>query len=528
MVNQCRCAALFLLGIAPFALALGKVQVYEPAPIYPRSGQYSLRASGTKVPIVSYEEYDYAHFSASDVEIDVHVHGVAPVEKCSLVYSRFDTYHEPTLEKNNRIRWNTTGHHNYYILKVNGFKPLVVAADPLEIDVPPATGSNIFNVDAPKYSLYKDKEDFTRVFKKVLSDATNSMEDSAIVYVPPGVYHVQNLVLPSHTSMYLAPGAVLRLHGDPTDLAQDWVKDSKGRAVANWISTAYNSTDIKIYGRGTIDGKGHKYGKEALYPSLVVPILTDNFIIDGPLLRDSGSTALNVVRSNNVTVRNVKVLNRVKEMLENGGIDLLESQDVIVEDALVISSADTLSTKATKPPSATTTLWPGVAQEAKNILFSHCLAWTTRYGFKVGTGAMSDQSNIRFYSSTIYDSSVAMGIHKKWGHGTVSNVVFDQIIVKHMSYANTYLGGLLGSWIALLIEDGGAGVGPINNVDVKNILVLHKGESQPIISGVEGANVTDVRFDNVYLMKGKGSDAATLKDLGLDNLVYATDVTLAV
>ena len=523
MIGQCRWTALFLLGFA--AAVLGKVQVYRPPVIYPRSAQFSLRAGGKKVPIVSYKDYDYAHFSADNDEIvEVHVRGRVPIEKYSVVYSRFDYYTKPTLKKNALV-WKLKDH-KYYILKVRGLRELVVAVDPLETDVPPANGKNIFNVVHSSYGAKGyGATDSTKAFTKALSDAKNSVENSPVVYVPPGVYNVGNLVIPSNTGLYLAPGSVLRLNGEHSDLRKDWSDDGHGRAGTNWITTAPNSTNVRIFGRGTIDGRGYHYEGQKFAPSLVVPISAKNFVMDGILLRESGSTAVNVVRSEQVTIRNVKVLNRVHDMVDNGGIDLVESKNVVVQDALAISTADTFTTKATKSPGPTVPTWPGTPQNASDILFANCLAWTANYGFKVGQGAMSDQSKIKFFGSTIYDSAVAMGIHKKWGPGTVSQVIFDQIIVKRMSSTTSYLNGMVSSWIALFVEDGGSGVGPIQNVDVKNVLVLHNGGSAPLISGVEGANVSNVKFDNIYLMEGKGSEALSLKDIGIGQMQYADHIT---
>jgi len=525
MVNQCRCAAFFLLAIATFAL--GKVQVYRPATIYPRSAQFSLRASGKKVPIIAYAQYDYAHFSADNGEkIEVHVHGKVPINKYSIVYSRFDTYSKPDLKKN-KLVWKLTDH-KYYILKVKGLRELVIAVDPLEKNVPHSSGKNIFNIADPFYGADKHGHvDSTKALSKALLDASNSVVASPIVYVPAGVYSVQNIVIPSNVSLYLAPGSVLRLKASPKELRSDWTSDGEGRSGTNWITTAQNSTNIKIFGRGTIDGRGYKYSDQKFAPSLVVPILTKNFVLDGPILRDSGSTALNVIRSEQVTITNVKVLNRIKDMVDNGSVNLVESQNVTVKDALAISVADTFATTATEPPRPDAPTWPGALRNASDILFTNCLAWTGNYGFRVGPGAMSDQSNIKFFASTIYDSAVGMGIHKKWGPGSASNVTFDQIIVKHMRHATSYMNEKVESWIALLVEDGGAGVGPITDVDIKNILVLHNEGSSPLINGVEGAPVSNVRFDNVYLMEGKGSAAASLQVLGFGDMMFANNITFA-
>ena len=96
-----------------------------------------------------------------------------------------------------------------------------------------------------------------------------------------------------------------------------------------------------------------------------------------------------------------------------------------------------------------------------------------------------------------------------------------------MRHSTSYLTEKVESWIALLVEDGGSGVGPIKDVDVKNILVLHNEGRSPLINGVEGANISNVKFDNVYLMEGKGSAAASLQDIGFGEMTYANNITFA-
>ncbi|GLB38432.1 putative glycosyl hydrolases family 28 [Lyophyllum shimeji] len=519
---QCRSAA-FLLALAAFALA--KVQVYEPPSIYKRSEGFRLKAGGQKVTVLAHDKYDYAHFSAdSGSDIEVTVRGKVPIKKISIVSSRFDYYNKPKLHKNT-LSWRLQDH-KYYILKIEGLRELVVAVDPLETAVPPNAGPNIFNVVSAKYKADKlGNRLTTHAFAAAIADAGQSPRDNPIVYVPAGVYLVGNLVLPSKVSLYLAPGAVLRFTGNPKDYTEHWMQDGEGRAGTNWISTAHNSTDVKIFGRGTIDGNAYAYKDAKFAPSIVVPVLTSRFTFDGPILRESGSTALNVVRSSAVNITNLKVFNRIEDMEDNGSVDLVESQNVTVSDAIGISVADTFTTKASKPPGPGVLTWPGTPMSSSNILFQNCLGWTANYGFKVGQGAMSDQKNIKFFGNTVYDAAVGMGIHKKWGPGSATNVTFENMIIKSTSYTTSHLSGMVGSWLALFVEDGKAGVGPISNVHVNNVMVLGDGGSTPLVSGLPGANVSNVEFRNIWLPQAT-HPAASLQDLGAEEMKFTTNVTV--
>ncbi|KAF5382767.1 hypothetical protein D9615_002936 [Tricholomella constricta] len=475
--------------------------------------------------IIAHDDYDFAHFSAGNgAKIAVTVRGKVPIEKISIVSSRFDYDNKPQLHKNT-LTWYIKDH-KYFILKIEGLRELVVAVDPLETFIPPSTGPNIFNVVSGQYKADKlGKRLTTHAFHAAIADASQSKRADPIVYVPPGVYLVGNLVLPSKTSLYLAPGAVLRFTGHPKDYTQHWVKDGEGRAGTYWISTAHNSTDVKVFGRGTIDANAYAYKDAKFAPSSVVAVMTSNFTFDGPILRESGSTAFNVVRSNAVDIRNLKVFNRLKDMLDNGSVDVVESQNVTVSDAIAISVADTFTTKASKPASATVPAWPGALQNSTDITFQHCLAWTGNYGFKVGQGAMADQKNIKFFASTVYEAAVGMGIHKKWGRGSATNVTFENMIIKSTSFTTSHLGGIVGSWLALFVEDGKVGVGPISDVHVKNVLVMGTSGTAPLIRGVTGANVSNVEFQNIWLPQAT-QPAASLEDLGLKELKFATNVTV--
>ncbi|KAG6830396.1 hypothetical protein H0H87_008283 [Tephrocybe sp. NHM501043] len=523
MVLQCRCAALALFALA--SLVAAEVHVYEPPALYNRSTTFQLKAGGKKVPVLTHRAYDYAHFAA-DVGIDIEVNLLekVPLKSISIVASRFDYNNKPRLHKNT-VSWKLNDH-KYFILKIDGAHELIVAVDPPETNVPPATGPNIFNVAAAPYKADKlGGRLTTHAFEAAIAAAGQSKREDPIIYVPAGVYFIGNLVLPSKSSLYLAPGAVLRFTGNSKDYRQDWELDGEGRSGTYWISTAHNSTDIKIFGRGTIDGEASSHIDDHFTPMLIVPVLTSRFSIDGPLLRDSGSTALNIIHSNSVDVRNLKVFNSIDDVEDNGAVDIVESQNVTVSDVIAIATADTYTAKATKPAKKKVPAVPGGLQPLKDILFQNCLGWTANYGFKVGQGALSDMTNIKFYNSTVYEAAVGMGIHKKWGPGTASNITFENMIIKSTSYTTSILGGMVGAWIALFIEDGKAGVGPITDILVKNALVMRSGGSRPLIRGVEGAEVSNVQLRNVWLPKGE-HPAGSLEDLGLNNLKFTHNITV--
>ncbi|KAG6850738.1 hypothetical protein H0H93_009361 [Arthromyces matolae] len=489
MVLQCRCAVLFLL--AWVSLAAARVYKYEPPSVYQRSTTFHLRAGGKKIPIVDQGDYDYAHFSA-DIGTHLHVHVLpkVPINKLSLDATRFDYNNKPKLHKN-KISWKVNDH-KYFLLKVDGVRELIIAVDPPPTDAPLPSGPNIFNVAAAPYSADKlGTRVSTHAFNAAISAASGSQVENPIVYVPPGSYIISNLVLPSSTSLYIAPGALIRPTGNLSDWTLDWSDDNNGRRGTNWITTAHNSSNIRIFGGGTIDAVADVYHPLKFAHTIIAPVLTTNFTVEGLILRDSGNTALNMVRSIVGKVQHLKVFNtpNVTKSIDNAGIEVVEGQNITISDSIVTSTADSFTVKASKPAGPKVIMYPGDLQPAKNIEFVNCTAWSAaNYGFKVGQGAVSELSNITFSQSTVYEAAVAMGIHKKWGSAAAFNIVFERMIVKGGSVTTSYLSGSFGSWFALLIENAGKGFGPMRDIVFRDIYLRHSTATGPLIQGASAAD----------------------------------------
>lgn len=199
----------------------------------------------------------------------------------------------------------------YIIVKFADVGEVIIAADPLEAGAPVSSGTGIFNV-ATQYGADSSGNSVTTAAFNNAIAAAGSRGQGSIIYVPPGIYQVGNIILSSSTSLYLAAGSSLRFTGNRNDYTKDWRKDSQGLDGTEWIRTAYGSHDIKIYGRGTIDALGDYAQKTGKFIShAVVPLNTTRFTFDGPIIRDGGSWTLMPTRSSYVTIDHAKVLNRM-------------------------------------------------------------------------------------------------------------------------------------------------------------------------------------------------------------------------
>jgi polygalacturonase len=336
----------------------------------------------------------------------------------------------------NKLTFTVSGD-EYLIVKINGGRALVIAADPAETNKPASSGTGIYNVKSSPYNADSTGAGMaTTAIQNAINDAANYTGGQGIVYVPAGIYKAGNLQLKSDVVLYLEGGAVLRFTGVASDYTVNWHKDSQNRDVTWWLYTQTGADNLKIYGRGTIDGNG-KYATTTnnFASNIIVPIGTTNFTLDGPLIRDSGSWAVTPARSNDLTFKNMKIFNRF-DMGENDGIDVNESQNVLVQHGIGIGLDDPYTTKTWDQTVDISLSWPGSPEPVSNVVFDDLFSWTVCFGFKVGQVMRQNQSDVTFKNSVVYDSSVGIGVDHKYGVGTLTNVTFDNIDIERVTNTN--------------------------------------------------------------------------------------------
>ncbi|NEA34743.1 glycosyl hydrolase family 28 protein [Streptomyces sp. SID13031] len=500
----------------PAQAAPAQIDSYAQPSIYPRSPDYELTVNGRKIDVVDYPGYDYAHFSMGAGEATIAVrklnntnigaYSISP-RKLGLSGSVSGSTMTFTIPRD-----------EYLIVKLDGRPDLVIAADPAETDKPASSGTGIYNVVSRGADPTGAAMSTAAVQGAV--DAANAAGQGT-VYVPAGVYKVGNVVLKSNVSLYLAAGAVFRFTGNPADYTHNWHKDSQNRDITWWISTAFGSSNIRVYGRGTLDGNGQQAATQYNFAAnILVPIATTDFRFDGLIVRESGAWAIVTARSRDLGFTNVKIFNRF-DMGENDGIDVNESQDVTVRHGIGISLDDPWTTKTWRADTDIAKPWPGSPQVVDNVLFDDLISWTRCYGFKVGQGALQPQSRVTFRNGVVYDAAIGIGIHHRYGSALVTGVTFEAIDIEKISVK------LVDdrTWLRFIIEDRGLGAGPVRGVTVKNITVRDRGTTTAVLQGFSAAaNFDTVRFNHV-MMPGATSGATSLAALNITNPSNYSNVT---
>ncbi|GGG13135.1 hypothetical protein GCM10010912_66980 [Paenibacillus albidus] len=532
------------------------IQNYPMPSIYTPSDVFSLKVNNETIPVIDYlSEYDYAQFSFDGtVSIEVTVPGNKPIESYSI--SPLAKNIKGTVNGSKNKLTFTLSASTYVIVDINEDpnenvdetdrtkhrKRLVIAADPLETDIPASSGPGIYNVTVAPYNADNTGGTMTSdAIQRAINDANQA--GGGTVYIPAGVYKSSNLTLKSNVTFYLAGGAVIVGTGRGEDYRNDFRKDTISDGTY-FISTEINSKNITMRGRGTIDGKGiemrnrkmvnpprkeglpeerqHKNG-EVFINNLLVPMQTSNFTFDGLILRDGGFWAFMVVRSDNEKITNYKGFQSVYGHIEEDAIDINESQDVLVQHAIAISNDDTYSTK-TWPQKGMSKYWPGAIEQLKRVTFDDCLAWTRGAAFKIGMGVCTPQIGVTFRNSYVYNSARALFVD----HGYSLNTLPVEGWAKDITYENIDI-ERIGSkqfgnfWLYVSTVTAG----DVSNVLFKNINVRETGTQTSMLRGqpLKGGMVNGVTFTDVYV-KGKlaqnmGDLKATIRNDHVSGVVFA-------
>lgn len=523
----------------------GNVEVWPKPYVYEESADFKVTADGVYVPVVKYDGwYDYASFSmkgedsdgdAVTVEIDykddIRDYEISP-KKLALGGTVEGKKLTVTLKRD-----------EYLIIRINNSgRRLVLLADPWEEERPESAGEGIFNV----YTDYEADRTGTNLstakIQQAIDDASaygTEHQTRGVVYVPTGVYQISTLALKSNVEMYLEGGAALRLTMDKSQYKKRGFKNSINKPVLHMLHTYNNRVDdpydpdyqnpenwvesenIKIYGRGTIDGRGKEADEKGWLSETLVPQNCQNFTTDGIIFRESGVWSVNVMHSNDLEFLNFKVLNKL--IHENDCIDVNNSQNVVVRNSIGIALDDPYSTKTWETGELFQSV-SGGAEPLQNVLFEDCISWTCCYGFKVGQGSNYNQENVVFKDSVVYDCSVGIGIEHKYGTAELKGITFENIDIEQVTNSN----GPLRSWLAFQsVSAAKDGTMPISDVSVKNITVYDRGTVESRMTGYNQENLIDgVRFEHIY-MDELGRMAESLEDLNIGtNYFYARNISL--
>lgn len=151
-------------------------------------------------------------------------------------------------------------------------------------------------------------------------------------------------------SIYLAPGAVLL----GSEVYSDYARiPGEGSSSEHYLLGSWNSDNIRVFGRGIINGNGTALRlQDPLGDDYKTHLIqfqgSDRISIEGVVCLDAGSWSIEPIFCDNIYIRDVKVLSDLRyydAKINTDGIDMNKCRHVLVEDCLIWSGDDAITPK---------------------------------------------------------------------------------------------------------------------------------------------------------------------------------------
>lgn len=301
--------------------------------------------------------------------------------------------------------------------------------------------------------------------------------DDHVIYVGPGEWNVETIILEDNQTLYLAGGAVV--HG---------------------IVQANNASNIKVMGRGIIDGSTYQswMGNAAM-----VPLKFDNcngIEIHDILVLNPNAWVCSALSSKNGLINGLKI---ISSRPNGDGITLQSCENYTVQNSFVRSWDDSLVVK-------------NYAGNSKNIAFRKIQLWTDlaqsmEIGYETNKGNREDAviSEITFEDILVLNNfhKPVVSVHNG-DDAIITDVVFKNIIVE-----NAQVGSGDGDEIPYLIDFNIADSsnwsttkerGQIRNVLIDGVTVLAGRFNESRIHGYDEAHtVENITIRNLTILGEK-------------------------
>jgi polygalacturonase len=266
------------------------------------------------------------------------------------------------------------------------------------------------------------------------------------VYVGSGRYVTGTLHLRSHVTLELDAGATLLGSEDPNDyplVRSKW----EGEGVRlNHAALIYGEglENVTIAGRGTIDGRGHKWwarqraaaesGRDlsrstnTLRPFLFRLVDSKNILIEGVKFTNSAMWTVTPLACENVTIRNINVFNP-PDSPNTDGINPESCRNVRISDCHVDVGDDCITIKSGKEDDGRRVHTP-----CENITITNCTLVHGHGGVVIGSEMSGSVRNVTISNCVFYGTDRGIRLKARRGRGgvvenlRVSNIVMEGVL----------------------------------------------------------------------------------------------------
>jgi hypothetical protein len=291
----------------------------------------------------------------------------------------------------------------------------------------------------------------------------SALDKGGSLYFPPGVYRVGTLRIHSDTTIFLAPGSVLRaLPGE--------------RVVGPEFIAIEKAEHVRICGPGAIDANSFTTRRQHNVHNVNITSSRD-ITFEDVLFEESNSWAVHIRKCDRFTARNVRVLSG------KDGFDPDASRDVLIDGAFVISGDDGIAVKNRFPEDM-----DGKATE--HVVFKNSIVSTFKSALKIGTETRGPVRDITFENCDVFDADRGIVLYandggpveravwrnirlfmKDWPREKESGSVFHMVVTRREAATRVrdcLVENVAANWI-YRSEFAGLSDAPLNGVTFRNI-----------------------------------------------------------
>ncbi len=475
------------------------VETYELPPVYPVSSVYTVNVNGIDVPVTQFVHkgeisYHYAQFSFSGT-VNVKV---SATENISSHTIRPFSYEIHSTVNGQELTFSLS-ESRYLVIEMNSFQHLVLIADPTETNPPEPEGIGVTNI--MNYGVDNSGMEESTSYIQAAIDSISS-SGGGTLYFPPGLYKVRTVSVKDSVNIYLSGGAVVR----GTGIKTDYPEYDPGKLLRiTYVFLIENASNIKIYGRGTIDGYGVQLAdnvddiNDAPMKIRAISIHNSSYVdVEGIVARELTSWALPFFHSDHVRASRVKVLDYI-HLKTSDGINMCASQHGIVEDCFVMVGDDSYCAKG------------HAGEPCHDIVFRNSVAYSATRGVTFGMQAYEQMYDIWFKNIDVVKTRDGLDLKHNDGSGSWSNLHVIDVRVDECT----------GQPIKMSIGEGGS----IDNVEITRYTCRTPGSENSYIFGLDNhREISNVVFTDTYI---NGMLILNPADGNIDINGYTDNITFA-
>jgi polygalacturonase len=337
-------------------------------------------------------------------------------------------------------------------------------------------------------------------------------ERGGVALVPAGTYRCGPLALKSNLTLQLEAGATLQAIPGDVVLYPIGAAPWEGHAAKAHLSVlhAENAQNIRITGKGTIDGSGQWWWDNyrtftASRPRLVEFLKCRGITVSGVHLKDSPGWNLHPVFSEDIKVEGVTIT--APESSHNtDGINPNGSRNVTISGCTIDVGDDCIAIKSGMDVPAEE------RRPTENVIVRDCLMKRGHGGVTIGSETCGDVRHVLVSNCVFEGTDNGVRLKSKRGRGgTDDDIVYENIEFKNVK-TGVHMTLRYGEKGEVKFQAVDAGTPTMGGITMRNI----RGTATERIGFIEGLPerpIKGVFFENVQLSSPKGLELINVTDV---------------